>query len=186
MILDDMDETNNGVPAHYRTATRVILRFAVIMTVVALLSGLAYRESAKKLALDAVDPGLHTHATLTLAMVHGHVFLLTVLVPIAFAGALFLARKAGGAEMHPMAVRPLTWGYLPFATLTFLLILYRGYHFLVSVRGGATDLAEIDARFFGGVMPLRYGVYGLAHLGMFLTLTAFLIALWRSLGKARS
>ncbi|MEN8148388.1 MAG: hypothetical protein ABFS86_01110 [Planctomycetota bacterium] len=182
MIIANMDET----PEHYRNATRTILRFAVIMTIVALLSGVAYRESAKQLELDAVDPGLRIHAILTLALVHGHVFLLTVLLPIAFAGALFLARRAGGADLPPMAVRSLTWGYLTFATATIALMLYKGYHFLLCARGGVTDLAEIDARYFGGVVPLRYGVYGLVHVGLFVTLAAFLVALWHSLRRART
>ena len=117
---------------------------------------------------------------------HGHAFLVTVLLPIAMAGALLLARKAGGGEVSPRATAFLVRGYLPFGTLAVLLMLYKGYAVLLAVRGGNTDLGAVYAGLFGGVKALRHGIYGLVHVGMAVTLGWFCVALWRSLGRSRS
>ena len=172
------------MPDHYRTATRTLLRFAIIMAVVGLLSGVLFQESAKKLDLGTVDPGLRMHATIHLALVHGHIFVTCVLLPVALAGMLFLARRVGSAPVGPRAVAFATRGYLPFVTGTVALMLYKGYHFLLTARGGEGSLAEIDASLFGGSAAVRAAVYGLVHTGMAVTLVVFLVAVWRSLKSA--
>jgi hypothetical protein len=113
--------------------------------------------------------------------VHGHVLVTGVLLPIALAAAFDLARRCGGAELAPRTLRWLTRGYLPFMTASVLLMLYKGYHTLLSVRFGARDLDAVDAAYFGGVVGLRHAVYGVAHVGMAVALGVFGVALWRSL-----
>jgi hypothetical protein len=172
------------IPAHYSAALRTLLRYAVVMTIVALLSGVLFQESSKKLDYTQIAPGARLEAVLSLALVHGHVFLTGVLIPIAMGGALLLARKAGGTELSPTPLRWLTRGYLPFVTVAVLLMLYKGYHTLLSVRFGARDFDAIDANYFGGLIWLRHGVYGLSHIAMSLSLGVFVVALWRSLRRA--
>lgn len=181
-----MDSTTREVPAHYRAATRTLLRYSIVMTLVALLSGVLFQESSKKLDYAEAAPGLRLEAVLSLALVHGHMFVTGVLIPLAMAGALFLGLKAGGAVMSPRPLKWLTRGYLPFVAVTMLLMLYKGYHILLSVRFGARDLDLVDANYFGGVTWLRHGVYGVAHIGMALSLGVFVIALWRSLRTRKS
>jgi hypothetical protein len=171
------------VPAHYRSAVRTLLRFAAAMTIFALLSGVLFQESSKKLDYAATGAGLRLEAVLSLALVHGHVFLTSVLIPIAMAGSLFLARKAGGAELGTRPVAWLTRGYLPAVTVTVLLMLYKGYHVLLAVRGGERDLDAVDRAYFGGLVGLRHGVYALAHVAMAVSLGVFVVALWRSLRR---
>lgn len=172
------------VPAHYAAATRTLVRFAAAMTVFGLLTGILYQESAKRLDYAEAGPGLHLEAVLSLALVHGHVLVTSVLVPIAMAAALFLSLRIGGRELAPRTLRWLTRGYLPFVTVTVLLMLYKGYHVLLSVRFGEADLAAVDAAYFGGLVWLRHGVYGAAHIGMAVSLGVFAIGLWRSLRRA--
>lgn len=174
---------NNDLPLHYRNAIRALLRFAIAMVVVALLVGISFQESARKLPFDKAPPGLHIEAIVQLALVHGHVFMMAVLIPIAMAGLLVLARRVGGAEIGP---RPLAWlvrGYLPSAVAAIALMLFKGYWFLLHVRWGVHDLAAVDAAFLGGPGPLRYGLYGLVHSLMGLTLCLFLYEAWRSMGR---
>jgi hypothetical protein len=173
--------SNPDLPHHYRVAARTLVRFACVMTVVGLLSGVLFQESAKKLPPGAVDAGLHTKATLRLALVHGHVIITAVLIPIACAAALLIARRIGGAELGTKSLGWLTRGYLPLLCISMSLMLIKAYHVLLSVRGGELDLAAIDARFFFGQTMLRHAVYGLSHFGMALSLCVFFIALWRSL-----
>ncbi len=175
---------NDEAPAHYRASLRTLVRFAAGMTIFALLSGVLFQESSKKLDYAAIAPGARLEAVLSLALVHGHVFLVGVLIPIAMGGALLMARKAGGAELSPTALQWLTRGYLPFVTLTVLLMLYKGYHTLLSVRFGARDFDAIGASYFGGLSWLRHGVYGLSHIAMALSLGVFVVALGRSLKRA--
>ena len=169
------------VGPHYVQATRVVLRFAIVMAVVGLLTGVLYQESSKKLPDAAVDAGVGLEAVLSLSLVHGHILVAAVLLPIGMLGAAFLARVAGGRELSARALKFLSHGYLTFVSGAVLLMLYKGYHTLLAVRGGELDLLKIDAAYFGGNVALRHGVYGVVHVGMFVGLLLFLIALWRSL-----
>jgi hypothetical protein len=178
-----MNTNDPTLPAHYRDCTRTLLRYAVVATIVALLSGVLFQESSKKLSYADTAPGLRLESVLTLALVHGHTFLIAVLIPIAMASALFLARKIGGAEVSRHALLWLTRGYLPFAALTVALMLYKGYHVLISVRRGARDLDAVDASYFGGLAVLRHSVYGATHVAMAVSLSVFAVALWRSLAR---
>ena len=148
-----------------------------------LLSGIAYQESSKKLGYE--DPALRNHATIHLALVHGHMLLVGTFLPLALAGMMFLARKVGGKELGPKSIRCLTWGYLPSAAGTVALMLYKGYHFLLAVRAGERSVTQIDASYFGGATMVRHSVYGLFHTVMGIALIVFLIAVWRSLRPAR-
>jgi len=179
-----MSPSSEPLPPHYAAAVRTLLRFSVVMVLLALVAGVLFQESSKKLDYAEAAPGLRLEAVLSLALVHGHVMVSGVLVPIAMAGALVLARRAGGAELAPRTLRWLTRGYLPFVSLTLLLMLYKGYHVLLSVRFGEHDLDAVDARYFGGLVALRHGVYGVAHVGMAVALGVFVVALWRSLRRA--
>jgi len=176
-----MDTPTSGVPAHYAPAVRTLLRYAVAMTLFGLLSGVLYQESSKQLSHGEAPPGLHLEAVLPLALVHGHAFVVGVLVPIAMAGALFLARGVGGGELSGRSLAWLTRCYLPCATLTVLLMLYKGYHALLSVRFGERDLEAVERAYFGGLAWLRHGTYGVAHVGMAIGLGVFVAGLWRSL-----
>lgn len=181
-----MTVTTTALPAHYRRAILAVIRYAIVLGLVGLLVGIAFQESARKLPFAKAGAGLHVEAILTLALVHGHVFVMAVILPLVLAAALVLARQAGAGEVGPRGLAWLVRGYLPFAAATCALQLVKGYHVLLAVRGGATDLAAVDAAFLGGLhTPLRIAVYGLVHTGMGVTLGVFLVALWRSL-RARA
>ncbi len=169
-----------------RNTIRTLIRYSIVMALLGILIGIAYQESAKKLPYEAMPGGEHLEAVLHLALVHGHVFTLGVLLPLALAAALLLAGKTGGSEVPHWAQKTLTRGYLTFAALSLALQLYKGYHFLLAARGGERDFVVIDEAFMGGSHVLRYVIYATLHTGMGLTLGAFLVALWRSLGRQKS
>lgn len=180
--MNGQDATTGLSPA-YRGALRALLRFSIVMAVVGLLTGISFQESARKLPFAKAGAGLHLESVVNLALVHGHVFTMGVLLPLALAGALLMARRAGGREVGPGALRWLVWGYLPAAAATSVLQLVKGYHFLLAARGGATDLAQVDAGFLGGSEVARFVVYGAAHGALGLCLVVFLAGLWRSLPR---
>lgn len=180
-----MDSRDDRLPPHYAPALRTLLRFAAASAIFGLLCGVLFQESAKRLDHAEAPAGLHLEAVLALALVHGHVLVSATLIPLAMAGALLLARRAGAAELSARSLRWLTRGYLPCVSLAVLLMLYKGYHVLLSVRFGERDLEAIDAAYFGGLRALRHGVYGVVHVGMALGLGVFSVALWRSLDSRR-
>lgn len=174
---------NTALPAGYATTLRTLIRYAIVMAFVGLLIGLAFQESAKKLPFSEAGAGLHLEAILPLALVHGHVFTLGVLLPLALAGALVLGLKSGGRPVGVGIQAWLTRGFLFFAALTVALQLFKGYAIMLAVRHGNHDMAAVDAAFMGGSLAMRHAIYGIIHTGMGVTLCVFLVGLWRSLAK---
>lgn len=179
-----MTERDASHPPHHTRAIRTLLRFALVFLVVGLLSGVAFQESVKKLGRRTGDGLTHWDATLHLALVHGHMIVTGVLLPIALAGMLHLARSHGG---HPLGPRALAWSLytlLPGVVATCGLMLYKGYHTLLAARSGEVDMAQIDVALFAGGKALRHSLYGISHVGLALGLGIFAVCLWRSLRKA--
>jgi len=172
-----------NLPEHYRGALRAVIRYTVVMAFVGLLIGISFQESAKKLPFAAAPAGVHVEAVLPLALVHGHVFVMTVLMPLAMAGALLMSLRIGGSPVSRRSLLWLTRGYQSFAAASVMLMLVKGYHVLLAVRGGQTDFAAIDDGFLGGHGVWRYAIYAFAHAGLGVTLGVFLVALWRSLSR---
>jgi urea transporter len=179
-----MANNPTSYPDHYVQTVRTLLRFALIMMIVSLLSGILFQESSKKLPHQPVAEGFSRwDATVHLALVHGHAMMIGVLVPVALAGMLHLARACGGKVINP---RPLALArrlYLPAAAATLALMLYKSYHILLSARWGKTDPQQIHDALFGGVTAVRHGVYGASHVLMAVGLGIFAWTLWRSLRK---
>ena len=171
-----------NLPDHYRALYRTWLRFAIVMMLFGLLAGLSFEESAKHAPVSAALPaGAHLEATLPLALVHGHAFLIGAVLPLALLFMLHLGLTMG---FHPLGARTLrwaTWLYLPGSALSVALMLYKGYHWVLGVRFGHTDFAAWNAAFFGGNAALRAALYGLAHSAMSLGLGILAIAFWRSM-----
>jgi hypothetical protein len=175
--------SSDELPETYRDCIRTLLRFAAVMTIVGLLSGVLFQESSKKLPHGAVDEDLRTSAILRLALVHGHVLVSAVLIPIACGGALLLASRVGGRTLGRTPLCFLTRGYLPLISVSLALMLYKAYHVLLSVRRGEHDLEVVDHGLFGGLDALRIAAYALSHAGMAIGLGVFAVALFRSLRR---
>lgn len=170
------------LPEPYRRFYRTHLRFALVMILVALLAGISFQESAKKVHItDAVPVGAHLEFILSLALVHGHIFLVGVLLPLAFTWMLHLTLTLG---LQPLSGRSLTWAsglYLPGSILTVALMLLKGYHLVLGVRHGAVDFNRLNEAFLGSSHLLRAGAYGTGHFVMALGMGILGVGLWRSL-----
>ena len=175
--------TNKDLPTNYTKTLKVLIRYSIALAIFGLLIGISFQESAQKLTHEAAPDGLRLQAVLPLALVHGHVFTIGVLLPLALAGALVLGLKSGGSPVSNRMLTLLTWGYLPFAAASIGLQLFKGYFVLLAVRHGQMDMGAIDASFMAGATSLRYVIYAVVHSGMGISLGVFLISLWRSLGK---
>ena len=171
-------------PAYYKSIYRIYLRFSLIMLAVALLVGIATQESAKKAPISALLPaGNHVEATLHLSLVHGHIFLIGVLIPLALTWMLYLGLSL---KFAPLSEKSLKWAtrlYLPAAALAIGLMLYKGYHFILGVRSGITDIGLLNDTLFMGNHALRAAAYGLTHTAMSIGVFIFIVSYWRSMGK---
>jgi succinate dehydrogenase/fumarate reductase cytochrome b subunit len=174
--------TPPSLPETYRRFYRTHLRFALVMIVVALLAGICFQESGKKVHItEAVPVGAHLEYVLSLALVHGHIFLVGVLLPLAFTWMLHLTAALG---LEPVPGRTLSLAtalYLPGNILTIILMLLKGYHLVLGVRHGAVDFNALNGSFLGSSQALRAGLYGLSHLAMGAGLCLLAAGLWRSL-----
>ena len=169
------------LPEPYKRFYKTYLRFALVMIIVALLAGICFQESAKKVHItQAVPVGAHLEYVLSLALLHGHVFLVGVLLPLACIWMVHLTLVLG---IGTVSGRSLGWStalYLPGAVLTVLLMLLKGYHLVLGVRHGALDFNQLNATFL--TPPLRAASYGLGHALMGVGLGVLVLAMFRSLG----
>lgn len=176
-----------SMPEYYRKFYRIWLRYASVMLLAGLLLGIIFAESAKKAPVSTSLPaGMHLESIIILALVHGHTFLVGALLPLAFSWMLYLGSTLG---FQPVSERALRWGngfYLPGAALAIVLMLYKGYHFLLGVRSGQMDLHLLNESFFFGNHLLRGVVYGVAHVAMAAGMGTIVISFWRSMKSARS
>ena len=124
-------------------------------------------------------------ATAMLAQMHGHQFALGVYLPTTLCLLLYLSSRIGAKEIAVVHLRVLTGMYHTGMTCTLALLIYKGYHFLGSVRGGITDFALIDATMFGGNAALREVFYAIAHGLLAAALIYFCVLLARSVHAAR-
>lgn len=172
-----------NVPEHYRKFFRIYLRFAIVMMIVALLLGITFQESAKKTPVSAALPaGIHLESIINLALLHGHAFLIGVLIPLAVTWMLYLGLAL---NYRNVPERTLCWAtrlYLPAAVIAIGLMMYKGYVFQLGVRHGEMDFAALNASMFGGNHALRGIVYGLTHTSMAVGLGWFGVSFWKSMG----
>jgi hypothetical protein len=171
------------LPTHYQTTFRTVLRFAVVFIILGLLTGVLYQESSKKLPEGSLPFELVFQGNYSLSLIHGHTFLIGVLIPVGVAFMLTLGLVLGAVPIGPKALK---WGYglyLPNAAVAVGLLIYKAYHTQISVRLGQTDLQAVNHAMFGGIEAIRHAAYGLSHTLMAVGLITLAVALWKSLSK---
>jgi hypothetical protein len=169
------------IPSHYKKMYGSFIRLACIMSLFALITGILFQESTRKIPYEKLAPGLHWEAVSNLALLHGHTFLIGVLIPLAVLGMMHFSLHLKG---NPISEKTVKWGALLYhigAGLTVLLLLYKGYHYVLSVRMGQLDFAAIDHSYFGGMTLLRQIVYGLSHTSLAVGLGMLSVGILRSL-----
>lgn len=175
------------IPNHYQTLYIRFIRFACGMTIFGLISGILFQESTRKIPFSITyPPGIHWEAIYHLAFVHGHIFLIGVLIPLAVIGMLHFGLLLGGKTVSKKVLDWGLWLYLPNSFLAVLLMLYKGYHYVISIRMGQLDFVQIDHNFFCGCHLLRQIVYGLSHTLMSVGLGILVVAIFRSLPSLKT
>jgi hypothetical protein len=176
-----------NLPEPYRRFYRTHLRYALIMLLFGLLLGIAFQESTRKMPITAALPaGMHLESILPLALVHGHTFLIGVLLPLAAIWSLHIGLVLGEAPLSAWSLKWATRLYIPGSAVSILLMLLKGYHLVLGVRHGILDLGLLNHTFLFGNHGLRAALYGASHGAMALGLGVLGVGLWRSLSKEGS
>lgn len=168
-----------NVPKHYKQAWRLMIRFALLMISVGLLFGIMYRESTRRVAM--LPQADHWAATEHLVLVHGHTFLLGVLIPVAVMALMYHSLLVGGRELKASPLLLHVRLYLIGAFASICLLVYKGYHYVLAVRAGELDFQIIAESMFGGNELLRGASYAISHILMGSGLSALALSLWFSL-----
>ena len=168
----------------YRRFYHTHLRFALAMLIFGLLAGISFQESTRKLPISETLPaGMHLEAILSLALVHGHAILIGVLLPLAATWALHVGLTLGAAPLSARSLKWITRLYIPGSAASILLMLWKGYHLVLGMRGGVLDLGALNHSFIFGNHALRAALYGTSHTAMAVGLGILVVGLWRSLGR---
>lgn len=172
------------IPAHYKRLYLSFLKLACWMVFFGLTAGILFQESSRKVPVGKLAPGIHWESVYHLALLHGHVLLIGVVVPVAVITMLQFGLMLDGKVVSEKLLK---WGgrlYAGGTGVSVLLMLYKGYHYLISVRMGQMDFAVIEQGLFGGEHIIRAVVYGVAHTAMSAGLITLAVGILRSLPKS--
>ena len=176
---------SSALPVYYRAFYFFVARFSIVMLIVGLLAGIVYQESSRKAPISAaLPPGMHLESVIDLALSHGHIFMIGALIPLALSWLLFMSLQLGASPISAKSLKVGTCMYFPGAVGAVALMIYKGYHFLLGVRGGNTDFVALQASFFGGNHALRAASYGTIHTVMAVGLLVIVVAIWKSFKTA--
>ncbi len=152
---------SNTYPPLARKLFSTIIRFAAIMSILALVIGLVYREVSRVMSnLPAEQQLLYGH---NMSLVHGHTFLLGAVIPLAM--ALFvLLTLPNLTEKRLKNFNIRFTAYMIAACVALALMLYKGLAFIL---GAGQPLEALDASLFFGSPVLRGILFGLSHVVIF-------------------
>jgi hypothetical protein len=176
----------SALPRHYQTTIMVFIRFVLVMLVVALVMGILYAESAKKVPMAAFGVDVSFHANYFLSLLHGHTFMFGVFIPLAVIALLVI-------PVVCLHTQPLTAGRLKWVTGLYILnaiwslglLVYKAYATQLAVRGGNLNMVDVDHLLFGANHTLRVVIYALPHTLFAAGLVILVGGLWRSLKTAQ-
>jgi uncharacterized membrane protein (DUF485 family) len=152
----------NNYPALAKKLFSAQIRFAGVMSILALVMGLVYREVSRPFFanLSFEQQSLYGH---NMSLVHGHTFLLGAVIPLALAlFTLLVLPNLPEKRLKNFNIR--FDAYMIAASVALLLMVYKGLTFII---GAGQPLAAIDASLFGGSSLLRGILFGLSHATIF-------------------
>jgi hypothetical protein len=157
-----MEKPMKNYPVLAQKLFRKQIIFAAIMSVLALIMGLVYREVSRvffeKLTME--QQLVYGH---DMSLVHGHTFLLGAVIPLVLAGfTLIVLPMLTEKRLKNMNIR--FTAYMVAASVALALMVYKGLAFIM---GAGLPLETIDAGLFWGDRVLRGILFGLSHVTIF-------------------
>lgn len=159
----------------YQRIIRLQVRYAALMSIVALVMGLFYREFSRPFfeGLGLEQQMLYGH---WMELVHGHTFLLGTAFPIVMALLMSLVR--GQLKIKILLKLSLRFkGYIWASAAALILMVYKGVAFIV---GAGQPLGAIDESLFFGSPILRGILFGATHVALFWSVGEYMYVLFRA------
>jgi hypothetical protein len=127
-------------------------------------------------------------AKLPLDLVHGHIFMFAVLVPLSFCLLLFFSRLIGGDEIRKRSLLISFIMYFGGSTISLILMIAKGISMEETfARNPNESFAIVNSQLFGGSLGLRSALYGIFHVltacGLLMFVTSISKSLWKGRGK---
>lgn len=137
------------------------IRFAAIMSILALLMGLIFREVSRLMSGLTFEQQLsYGH---NMSLVHGHTFLLGTAIPLAMA-VFILLTLPNLTEKRLKNFNMRFKAYMIAACVALALMAYKGLAFII---GAGQPMETLDASLFFGSPLLRGILFGLSHVVIF-------------------
>ena len=177
------DERKNEINFAFQLQKKQI-KFAIICLFISGLAGVFFREFPRPFleGLSAFDA---MHSTLALSQTHGHLLNIGFIVPLGLALITFFVKdKLDEKDMKKLNL----WFtiYMIAGIGTFLLLLYKGIHFVVYSSSQFNLLyMEIDALLYGGSAMLRAMSNAIFHASLGGSLILYSIPILKSLKKLK-
>jgi hypothetical protein len=154
------------------------IRYAAIMSILALVMGLVYREVSRPFfkALSPDQQLLYGH---NMSLVHGHTFLLGAVIPITLALLTLLTfHNLDEKRLKNMNIR--FNAYIVASLVALALMVYKGLAFIFAA---GLPLATIDTGLFFGSPVLRGILFGASHLAIFWAIGEYMAGILRASGN---
>ena len=172
---------------HYKTFITRTIKLAMTCMVLTTGAGLLSRELTHTVAddLSHLPPGTRWGFLYPFALLHGHVFLTGVALPLALSGSLVLARMAGGTLVSSSTLH---WGWtsLSFGVISSLLLLLAKSQMLLNSIHSCANHPPADCDPYAlsvsnWVSPLRPILYATAHGSLAVGSSIIAVAIGQSL-----
>jgi hypothetical protein len=194
------------LPPHCRTEIRDWIRLGLLGILGGMILGIWWTGVRKKIqygdigtpaAVITADgkehlqlpPGLHWEAGVKLKLSHGHVILITGVLPMCFAMAIFLVHACGGRPTDKGMMRAAFWLYAIGSVGAVGIMVYRGaasfYAIQPAIEAGELNFAAIQKTLFGGSKAIKGASYGISHSLLAVGCGILIHQLWRGVGKMK-
>lgn len=151
-----------------------IIRFAIIMLIVALIVGLFYREYSRKF-LFKYPINTQTSVGFHLSLAHGHTVLLGTIIPFFLAFLIFMLKGFDQANEMFMTLKKVFGFYILGSVASLFLLYYKGSAIIyLFQKSPELSLKAIDNSLFFGNELLRLLLYSLSHTIFGVSLVYFL------------
>ena len=167
----------NQYPPLARKLFSAQIRFAGIMSILALLMALVYREISRGFfeGLSYEQQLVYGH---NMSLVHGHTFLLGAVIPLLLA-VMTLLTLPNLPEKRLKNMNLRFTAYMIAAGVALALMVYKGLAFII---GAGQPLEVIDASLFFGSGLLRAILFGLSHVTIFWAVGEYAVGAIRAAG----
>ena len=160
---------------------KIQIIFALCCLIASGLMGVFFREFTRAFSEGLSGEELF-FASYHLSIDHGHLLSIGFIIPLGLAlVTYFVKSKLSEKQLHRMTIY--FYIYMITGISVFLLLLYKGIHFMVFSSTTGLSLIEIDVLLFGDNILIRSMLYALIHTAYGVATLLYSIPIFKTLKK---